>query len=210
MSYKITELNDGPLKLESDKSIIYKDGVLLETENQVHLCRCGLSNNKPFCDGKHNSVNFSSKREISEEIIQNYKGKSISIIFNRSICAGAGECVRNLPTVFKSESSSEWIYPDNDKNEKIIKTIKDCPSGALSYSIQGRTDLDDSSVAKITIIKNGPYNVESVHLEHLTAPTNFSTRKYSLCRCGHSKNKPYCDYSHSDKKWDDEKTEERI
>ena len=208
MSYEITELDDGPLKLESDKPIIYKDGVLVKAESPVYLCRCGVSNNKPFCDGTHNSANFSSKREISEEIIQNYKGKEISIIFNRSICAGAGECVRNLPTVFKSGSSSEWIYPDNDKNENIIKTINGCPSGALSYTIQGKRDLDNSSVAKVTIIKNGPYNIEAVNFGHLPTPTNFSTKKYSLCRCGYSKNKPYCDYSHADKNWDDEKIKE--
>jgi len=210
MSYEIIALDNGPLKLEFTKPIMYKDGVLVETESPAHLCRCGLSSNKPFCDGKHASVNFSSKREISKEIIQNYKGKDISIIFNRSICAGAGECVRNLKTVFKSGSSSNWIYPDNDKNENIIKTINDCPSGALSYTIHGKRSLENSSTVKVTIMKNGPYNIEAVSFEHAPIPTNFSTRKYSLCRCGYSKNKPYCDYSHGDKKWDDEKLEERL
>jgi len=203
MSCKITEMKDGPLEFEFDKQILHDANETLDVKSPAYLCRCGASANKPFCDGAHKNISFTDKREIAEEIVQNYKGNKIDIIFNRSICAGAGECVRNLPTVFKSGDSSSWIYPNNDTNEKIIEIIKMCPSGALSYELEGKLNIDGRSEAKIFIVKNGPYNVEAIDFNHLAKPSNFSTTKYSLCRCGHSKNKPYCDYSHGEKNWDD-------
>ncbi|MGB5965430.1 MAG: (4Fe-4S)-binding protein, partial [Sulfurimonadaceae bacterium] len=133
-----------------------------------------------------------------------YEGQEITIHFNRSICAGAAACVHGLPTVFTSDNSTDWIRPDNEKNAKIIETIKACPSGALSYSVKGKTTIDARSVPKITIVKNGPYKVEGITLEGMPTPTNFSTTKYVLCRCGHSKNRPYCDYSHAENSWNDE------
>ncbi len=204
MKCKISEIENGPLALECDESVLYKNDVKIEAENPAYLCRCGHSKNKPFCDGSHEEAGFTSKREISEETVQEYKGKEISISYNRSICAGAAECVHGLSTVFKSDRSTDWIYPDNDEKRKIIETIKACPSGALSYSIEGKKSIDKRDRPKISIVKNGPYSVEGVSLETVSYPTNFSTTKYTLCRCGHSNNKPYCDYSHAQKNWSDE------
>jgi len=184
--------------------MLFKDGKQVEKENPAYLCRCGDSKNKPFCDGTHEKVGFSSKREISEEIIQVYEGKKITVNFNRSICAGAANCVHGLPSVFTSDKSTNWIYPDKDSNDKIIKTVNSCPSGALSYSIKGKVTIDKRTEIKISIVKNGPYVVEGVKLEGMPTPTNFSTTKYTLCRCGHSKNRPFCDYSHAENNWSDE------
>ena len=204
MSCKIIGFENGPLEVDCTDSVFMKDGKKLEAENPSYLCRCGKSKNKPWCDGSHVKARFTSKREISEEILQVYEGKEITIHFNRSICAGSSKCVHGLATVFKSGDSSNWIYPDNDTNDKIIKTVNSCPSGALSYSIKGKKMVDDRITAKISIVKNGPYMVEGVKLEGMPTPTNFSTTKYTLCRCGHSKNRPFCDYSHAENNWSDE------
>ncbi len=204
MSCKIIGFENGPLEVDCTDAVFMKDGKKLEAENPSYLCRCGKSKNKPWCDGSHEKVGFTSKREISEEILQVYEGKEITVNFNRSICAGAANCVHDLPSVFASDNSTNWIYPDNDTNDKIIKTVNSCPSGALSYSIKGKVTIDKRTKAKISIVKNGPYVVEEVKLVGMPTPTNFSTTKYALCRCGHSKNKPFCDYSHAENNWSDE------
>lgn len=204
MNCKIIGFENGPLAVDCSKVEFYHDDKKIEAKNPTYLCRCGESKNKPFCDGSHVKADFKSETEIKNEVLQEYKGKDITINFNRSICAGSGECVKGLKTVFKSGDSKNWIHPDEDSNENIIKIISACPSGALSYTLEKKTHTDKRDKSKISVVKNGPYSVESVSLEGFQIPTNFSTSKYTLCRCGHSKNKPYCDYSHALVKWSDE------
>ncbi len=203
MNYTIKEIENGPLILKTDTPILFKDGKNLVTKPLTSLCRCGASDNKPFCDGQHKKSDFLSKRVIDEELLYQYEGKEININFNRSICAGAGDCVRGLPSVFLDGESKDWICPDNDTVEKIINTIKACPSGALSYTLNNKVYLDTRQTPKVTVVKDGPYNVEGISCTYEFKPTNFSETKYTLCRCGHSKNKPYCDYSHAEQKWSD-------
>jgi len=204
MSCKIIGFENGPLELDCSDVLMMKDGEKLETKNPAYLCRCGKSKNKPFCDGTHTKAGFLSERDISKEILQSYEGKEIRVDFNRSICAGAAECVNGLPSVFKSGNSKDWIFPDEDKREKIVKTIRRCPSGALSFQVQGETSTELGMNPKISVIKDGPYNVEGINVVGFYTPTNFSGIKCTLCRCGHSENKPYCDYSHAENKWSDE------
>lgn len=205
MKAHIKAIEDGPLVLSSDDNhnIIHQDNNTITAGNPAYLCRCGHSKTKPFCDGTHSDVQFQSKREIEKENIQEYVGKDITVNFNRSICAGAANCVKHKE-VFSSGSSTNWIHPDNDTNEKIIETIKSCPSGALSYILENGTHIDSRDEAKISIVKNGPYNVQAIEHEFRPVPMNFSTTKYTLCRCGMSKNKPYCDYSHAENNWNDQ------
>jgi CDGSH-type Zn-finger protein/ferredoxin len=203
MKSKISAVGNGPLVLECAEDSLRQDGKPVEKSNPAYLCRCGRSENKPFCDGTHSKTGFQSKREIDREILQVYEGKEITINFNRSICSGAALCVRALPSVFQSEGSEDWIHPDRDETAKIIKVVNACPSGALSYSMDGKTTIDSRENPRVTIVKDGPYKVEGTHLEQTPAPTNASATKYSLCRCGHSRNKPFCDYSHAEKHWKD-------
>lgn len=201
MKPKMTPIPNGPLKIDSDTTILFKDGKQVEIPETAFLCRCGLSKNKPFCDGEHAKGDFNSASEIKEELLQDYPGEKITIHFNRSICSGAAECVRGLPSVFKSGDGGDWIRPDEASVETIAAAIKKCPSGALSYTLDNRLKIDERDIAKISIIKNGPYNVEAVEVAEKPTPTKCSNSKMALCRCGHSKNKPFCDYSHAEKGW---------
>lgn len=206
MKPTLSAIENGPLVVKSDDNhkLFFKEDEQITAGNPAYLCRCGKSQKKPFCDGAHQSVNFQDKVEIKEEVIQEYAGKELSITFNRSICAGAAHCVAALPKVFSSEGSTDWIHPDQGDKKDIIQTIQNCPSGALSFSIDGETTIDEKNGGKITIVKDGPYNVEGVDFERQPQVTNLCHSKYTLCRCGHSKNKPYCDYSHAEKGWKDE------
>ena len=204
MSCKIIGFKNGPLEVDCKDATFIQESAKIEVENMSHPCRCGKSKNKPFCDGSHVRAGFSDQTEIKKEVLHIYPGSDITINFNRSICAGAGECVRSLATVFKTEGSQNWIFPDGDNNENIINTINACPSGALSYTIDGKTYIDTRIKPKMSILKNGPYAVEAIALEGMQSPTHFCASKYTLYRCGYSKNKPYCDYSHAEHDWDDE------
>ena len=103
------------------------------------LCAgCGNSKNKPFCDGTHASIGFSGDRapDRVRDQRENYIGKAVTIHDNRGICAHAARCTSTLTTVFKY-GQEPWVDPNGDTAEKIIATVNQCPSGALSYSLDG-------------------------------------------------------------------------
>ena len=59
-SLSITGIENGPLKLEGNFSIVASSGREAWHGNKAFLCRCGASRNKPFCDGQHKKIGFSS------------------------------------------------------------------------------------------------------------------------------------------------------
>lgn len=79
---------------------------------------------------------------------------------NRKICSHAAECVNNLSSVFKL-GSRPWINPDASKMNDIIDVVRRCPSGALSYSIDGveYRDPKEQRNPTVTVLKNGPYHI---------------------------------------------------
>lgn len=190
-------------------------GEPLSTVRGVALCRCCASNNKPFCDGSHSLINFKSKNNNIKEqnsttpkkIKKDYNGENITIHDNRSVCSHAAYCVENLSSVFKL-NSRPWINPDGATKEEIIETIRKCPSGALSYSIDGIEYKNlDSREPLITVSKNGPYLVTGgIELfGEIQIDENASKEHYTLCRCGASNNKPFCDGAHNTINFKDEK-----
>jgi CDGSH-type Zn-finger protein len=203
---RIEILEDGPLILKGITCLTNSKGEEVETEKVTALCRCGHSSNKPYCDGNHKKVGFSGKREIDKPVNKEreYAGENIVVYDNRIICSHEGECVRNLPKVFRL-GERPWIAPDNATMEEVISVVHKCPSGALSYSVDGKHHRDFSHETKINIAYNGPYNVTGdiqINVEESLSPP--SKEHYSLCCCGASKNKPYCDGSHGEAGFKDE------
>jgi hypothetical protein len=102
-----------------------------------------------------------------------------------------------LPKVFNI-NCRPWIMPDNGEAEALINTIKHCPSGALSYTINGQKHIDyHSGEPKIRVMKKGPLELYGGILlkdDQGTKPETYD--HYTLCRCGFSKNKPFCDGKH--------------
>lgn len=187
-------------------------GEPLSTVRGVALCRCGASKNKPFCDGTHSTIGFSSENKVDENVgsgigeknivkdkRKDYVDKKITIHDNRRICSHAAECVNNLPSVFKL-NSRPWINPDAAEVEEIVDTIRKCPSGALSYSIDSieYRDQNDRN-PMVTVSKDGPYVITGrVELmgDNIRFGDGASKEHYTLCRCGASNIKPFCDGMH--------------
>ena len=202
------------------KNLQNSKGKPLSTIRGVAICRCGASNNKPFCDGTHGKIGFSSENRIiansnhngSEHIVKhkrkNYVGKEITIHDNRRICSHAAECVNNLSSVFKL-NSRPWINPDSASTEEIIDTIRKCPSGALSYSINDIEYRDqDERRPTVVVSKDGPYlvtgNIDLIG-DNIKWSDGVSKEHYTLCRCGASNYKPFCDGMHNTVNFRDDK-----
>ena len=193
----ITPSKNGPLIVRNLDKLIDKEGnVEVIEKKMVALCRCGLSGRKPYCDGTHAKEGWSDEKLDGRQPrkVDSYKGRNITIHDDRGICSHAGYCTDGLPTVFKMDSEP-WIDPDAEEVEKIIETIKKCPSGALSYTIDGVLYNKFSDHPEIKISKNGPYVVKGpIELNGEDHPE--SEDHFALCRCGKSKNKPFCDGTH--------------
>jgi CDGSH-type Zn-finger protein len=213
---KISPLPNGPYYLVNDmepkvvENLQNSKGESLSMITGVALCRCGASNNKPFCDGTHATIGFSSENKIPaddnnsteykvRDKRKSYVGKEITIHDNRRICSHASECVNNLSSVFNL-NSRPWINPDSARTDEIIDTIRKCPSGALSYSINNIEYRDpNESEPMVTVSKNGPYLITGgIDLigENIKWGEGASREHYTLCRCGASNNKPFCDGTH--------------
>jgi CDGSH-type Zn-finger protein len=210
---KILPLPNGPYYLLNDtnskivENLQNSNGEPLSTVLGIALCRCGASKNKPFCDGTHSIIGFSSKNDENKKNAikdkrKDYIGNNMTIHDNRRICSHAKECVNNLPSVFKLESRP-WIDSKGAPVEEIIQTIRKCPSGALSYSIDG-VEYRDQKDRKpmVTVSKDGPYIITGgIDLMGDNNNSQFgegsSKEHYTLCRCGASANKPFCDGTHN-------------
>ncbi|KIC38773.1 hypothetical protein RA27_19285 [Ruegeria sp. ANG-R] len=200
----IEERPSGPLVAKAIPRLTGANGAM-EAQPVMALCRCGASRNKPFCDGTHSEIGFTSdpSPDRTPDKVRVYEGENINIHYNRLLCSHAAECGARLKPVFDS-SRKPWIEPDNATPKEIKDVIRACPSGALSFSEPGGTvqQLVDGEPG-ITIEPNGPYRVTEIPLASGVHAEGASPDKYVLCRCGASKNKPFCDGSHADIGWSD-------
>ena len=203
---KIACLPNGPYYLLNDleaapvPNLRRASGEACATVRGVALCRCGGSRNKPFCDGTHGTIGFSDRKisDGSKDRHESYAGKGITIFDNRGICAHAGYCTDGLKAVFRMREEP-WIDPDGAAVREIVETIRKCPSGALSYAIDGVEAAPPERAPMVTVTDNGPYAITGgIELLGVKFGEGASTEHYTLCRCGASKNKPFCDGSHWD------------
>ncbi|MCI0401026.1 MAG: CDGSH iron-sulfur domain-containing protein [Gammaproteobacteria bacterium] len=198
---------NGPYLVKNLTGLRNSKGDKLRIKAVIALCRCGGSANKPFCDGTHSKTGFSGENlsDGSMDKRDNYVGKKITIHDNRGICAHAGKCANGLPSVWRV-GVEPWIDPGGADVEAIIETVRQCPSGALSYSIGGDEHRDQDRVPAVYVSKDGPYHVTGgVELKDVPRGDGASEEHYTLCRCGGSNNKPFCDGTHGYIKFQDDK-----
>ena len=198
MAIVIEPLLNGPYLVKNLEVLTNSKGNALATKEVLALCRCGCSTTKPFCSGMHKEIGFDSAnlRDDSLDRRVDYPGDGISINDNRSICAHAGFCTDNLPEVWRLKQEP-WIDPHGAAAGEIAAVVRMCPSGALSYSIGGVEHRDREGGPAILVSRNGPYFVTGrIELVDASWGDGASREHYTLCRCGQSKNKPFCDGSH--------------
>lgn len=186
------------------KVIRAADGKEYEVNGTAALCRCGGSKNKPFCDGTHASNGFSGAKEADRvpDRRESYEGDGVTIHDNRGLCAHAARC--DLASVFRPREEP-WINPTGAERDAIIDTIRKCPSGALSYSVDGVEHRDRGGEPGVAFAPNGPYIVKGgCELQGEQFPEGGTQDHFTLCRCGRSKNKPFCNGAHWYHKFDEQ------
>ncbi len=140
----------------------------------------------------------SDQRKLKDQHqMAEYKGEKITVNFCSKLCIGTGECGRATGDLFV-DGRDPWCDPDQSESLAVKEIIERCPSGALTAEADDR-DIRENAASRNTVhvTQNGPYYIRG-DLEIVGAPKDYLGTKYraALCRCGHSKNKPFCDGSH--------------
>jgi CDGSH-type Zn-finger protein/uncharacterized Fe-S cluster protein YjdI len=124
--------------------------------------------------------------------VQEYRGEKIVVRFDAAKCIHSRHCVLGQPEVFQAGAPGAWIKPDNAAIEQLVMTVLACPSGALTFErTDGAAQEAPPPVNALRVRENGPLAL------HADLRIGEDTRlRATLCRCGASKSKPYCDGSH--------------
>jgi CDGSH-type Zn-finger protein/truncated hemoglobin YjbI len=197
---------DGPYLVTNVEQFTNWLGEELPLTPQMALCRCGQSSMKPYCDGTHAQSGFSGAKDPKRVLDKrdDYKGQQIEIFDNRGICAHSGFCTDRLASVFHV-GQEPFVTPSGARLDEIIQCVRACPSGALSYAMDGveaRSQVDRNRPASIEVSKDGPYRITGAlglvdeHGIDIPRAEGSSREHFSLCRCGHSQNKPFCSGMH--------------
>ncbi|MDD4874568.1 MAG: CDGSH iron-sulfur domain-containing protein [Dehalococcoidales bacterium] len=214
--YKIKVTQNGPYVVSGEvpisEQIIHVDsddqchgwdeGKKFTKQDNCALCRCGKSSNKPFCDGTHLTVKFNSKETASHESYaeqaEKIEGPDLTLTDARDLCAGARFCHRAGGTWKLTEQSS------NPEARKIaIEEACDCPSGRLvAWDNEGNA-IEPDFEPSIGLVKDpqagrdGPLWVRAgIPVESADGKIYEVRNRVTLCRCGKSSNKPFCDGTH--------------
>jgi CDGSH-type Zn-finger protein/truncated hemoglobin YjbI len=199
--------HNGPYLLTGADRVRNHLGETIEARPQLALCRCGGSAMKPFCDGAHATNGFTDTKDPKRvpDRRDTYVGASVTVLDNRGLCQHSGLCTDRLSTVFHA-GSDPYVTPSGGRLDEIIGAVRACPSGALSFAIDGheaREQVDQfTRPEQVEVSKDGPYRITGgiplveddgspVH-----RPEGASLEHYALCRCGQSQNKPFCSGMH--------------
>ena len=135
----------------------------------------------------------SEGKKDEEEVIGREEGKDMILSFDTSRCIHARFCVLGAPEVFLANVVGKWIFPDKMETQTLRGICHNCPSGAVSYEPKG--DIAPESAPLVNVLKtreNGPNEIRApMRIDGVDIGF-----RATLCRCGKSKNKPFCDNSH--------------
>ncbi len=164
------------------------------------LCRCGVSANKPFCDGAHKDAGFegndSADASTYAERANELGSNGITVSDDRSICVHAGFCGNRHTNVWKQTKDMS----ESTVRLAVINEVEKCPSGAITYRFDGdEADTEPDYPVQIGVIDDGPLWVTGAIPVTTSEGVELEVRnRVTLCRCGQSANKPLCDGAHKE------------
>jgi len=181
----------------------WRDEAKFPLQEKCGLCRCGQSKNKPFCDGTHAKNGFvGTETADNESYIDKPKvfdGSGVTLTDIEEICASARFCHR---------AGGIWNILKDSNNPQIKQTIIeescDCPSGRLivhdkktGKAVEPNLEKSIAAIEDPSVGISGPLWVRGcIPLESADGKTYRVRNRVTLCRCGKSQNKPFCDSSH--------------
>jgi CDGSH-type Zn-finger protein len=218
---KIQIQPNGPYLVHGDTPLVRKQQVTsehgepmtwqkteeVETKETYALCRCGESNNKPFCDGTHVKTEFDGTETAATDKYEDRKivhENSTGIVIKRdySVCAESGFCGDRLANIEKLAELTD----DSIVRAKVMAMIERCPSGSYTYALtEDAEDIESDLPRQIAVTTEmtsegpiaGPLWVTGeILVERADGQPMEVRNRVTLCRCGQSKNKPLCDGTH--------------
>jgi CDGSH-type Zn-finger protein len=198
----------GPYLLTRVDDVTDHLGQSLPVWPRMTLCRCGASEVKPSCDGTCVRSGFSAELDPNRvpDRRDTYVGQQVTVLDNRGICQHSGYCTDRLSEVFHA-GEGPFVTASGGRMDEIVRAVRDCPSGALSYAIDGieareQADHGHRRPPAVVVTRDGPYRltgdipVRDAAGGEITRNQGSSVEHCALCRCGHSQNKPFCSGMH--------------
>jgi len=188
---------------EEGGSESWKESKPFPTQESYALCRCGHSNNKPFCDGTHKKIGFDGTEVASREPYraqaQQLDGPVYSLTDAEVLCAGARFCDPNGQVWNQVERTD-----DAKVRETFIRQVNNCPSGRLvAWERKSGQPIEHELPVSIGIVEDpvegvsGPLWLRGgIPLIAADGSAYEIRNRMTVCRCGGSKNKPFCDGTH--------------
>ena len=130
-----------------------------------------------------------------------YSNGEITVVWKPEKCIHSGICVETLPKVYNPKERP-WIKIDNATTEELKSQVEKCPSGALSYYVNGEENQEQNpssepSEIQVKVLPNGPLQVfGTLKVTDKDGNVEVKNKVAAFCRCGASSNKPYCDGAH--------------
>jgi CDGSH-type Zn-finger protein len=173
------------------------------SQENYSLCRCGQSNDKPFCDGTHETVHFNGTETASRAPYlaraEELDGPALILADVRELCSHVGMCLR-------AGGIRELVLRSNDPDAKraALKEVANCNSGRLvAFDKETGKPIEPEFEPSIAVVKeprrgySGPAWVRGgIPIEAADGSTYEIRNRVALCRCGISSAKPFCDGSH--------------
>jgi CDGSH-type Zn-finger protein len=213
---KIVILKDGPYLVSGNIPLenrimhteghhrFYEPGKELPQDEAYALCRCGHSKNKPFCDGAHAEIDFDgtevADREPYDKRVEVFNGPELELS-DDGRCAFARFCHREDGDVWSLTEDADNVHMKGE----AIAAANECPAGRLVQHDKddGGREIEPDLEPKVAILQDpekgvsGPIAVEGkIPLESADGVLYEVRNRYTLCRCGESRNKPFCDAMH--------------
>lgn len=134
---------------------------------------------------------------MSDDEITKYSGDSAEVSWHGGLCIHIGECGRAKGDLFVG-GRQPWCQPDVASNDEVKGVVMRCPTGSLSVTFADGSNPEKASPENtVNVAYNGPLFVRGqLNIEGAPANAPGLNFRTALCRCGQSKNKPYCDNSH--------------
>lgn len=127
----------------------------------------------------------------THEGISSHAAEGVTVFFDKTRCTYAAECVRGLPAVF-DRGRKPWIDPAAASADQIAEVVRRCPSGALQYDLADGPDETPDTPTRVDPLVDGPLQLRG-DLRIVLDDGVLTETRASMCRCGRSGNKPFCD-----------------
>jgi CDGSH-type Zn-finger protein len=196
---------------EQGESVAWRETARIEAPYRYMLCRCGHSADKPFCDGTHVDADFEGTETAGHtsfaELAVPIDGPGVRLHDVRRLCAEARYCDR---------AGGLWNLVDRCADPETRALAEEesrlCPSGRyVMIDAETGEPCEDDLEPSIGVVEDphlgvsGPYFVRGGVRVHDATGEQYEVRnRVTLCRCGHSSNKPFCDGSHVTVRFRDE------